>query len=227
MAQELYTTPLFNNASLKAYYRMEGNSNDSKSTHNGSDTAISYGTAYGKFNQGASFDGATSFISITDHSDFKPTTGPYTFGLWFNRQDTSTGDVFQTYGDPGGTASGIELLMSANPTLNHASLGNVNGLSATGSPFGTGVLNNVVVTWDGTTAFIYANGTLNNSGTLLVPSYNATNYVEIGRRNNGPTQTNYFKGYIDDHFFFNGYQWSSEDVRNYYTGFSSILPDIL
>lgn len=54
-ATELYSTPLFNDASLISYYRMEGNSNDAKSSNNGSDSSMSYSTTSGKFGEGASF----------------------------------------------------------------------------------------------------------------------------------------------------------------------------
>jgi hypothetical protein len=65
-ANELFKTTIFDSANLIAYYRLEGNSNDAKNTYNGSDTDISYGTLYGKFNQGAIFNGTSSNIVIPD-----------------------------------------------------------------------------------------------------------------------------------------------------------------
>lgn len=64
MARELYFTPLFNDANLVSYWRMEGNSNDAKDSNNGTDTSITYSLANGKFGQGAGFDGSSSLISL-------------------------------------------------------------------------------------------------------------------------------------------------------------------
>lgn len=50
---------------IKGYWRLNGNSNDASGNgNNGTDTAISYGHSSGKLNQGASFNGSTSFISV-------------------------------------------------------------------------------------------------------------------------------------------------------------------
>jgi hypothetical protein len=58
MASILYAT-----ANTKLLWNMEGNSNDiSGNANNGTDTAITYGTAYGKFGQGGLFNGTTSSI---------------------------------------------------------------------------------------------------------------------------------------------------------------------
>lgn len=41
-AHELYLTPLFSDANLMAYWRMEGSNADSKGTDNGNDTSVTY-----------------------------------------------------------------------------------------------------------------------------------------------------------------------------------------
>jgi len=61
---ELINTSLFNDANLAAYYRLNGNSNDSKNSYNGTDTDITYGTDYGYYSQGALFNGSTSKIVL-------------------------------------------------------------------------------------------------------------------------------------------------------------------
>jgi len=63
-AIELFTTSLFNDAALQAYYRMEGNSNDAKNSNNGTDTSMSYSSTNAKFGQAADFNGSSSLISI-------------------------------------------------------------------------------------------------------------------------------------------------------------------
>jgi len=90
LPNELYTNPLYSDANLISYYRFEGNSNDAKNVNNGSDTSVSYGTSYGKFNQGASYNGTSSFTDIGTLGNFGSLldTGTYTFSFWFNSTDT-------------------------------------------------------------------------------------------------------------------------------------------
>ncbi len=68
----LYATSLFSDPNLYSYYRFEGNSNDAKGSHNGTDSNITYGTPYGKFGQGASFNGSTSHITATSSFSGNP-----------------------------------------------------------------------------------------------------------------------------------------------------------
>ena len=53
---------------IVAYYKLDGNSNDSVGTNNGTDTAITYSVANGKINQGAGYNGSTSKITISNTS---------------------------------------------------------------------------------------------------------------------------------------------------------------
>jgi len=51
---------------LKAYYPMQGNSNDATAYDaDGTDTSMTYGDSYGKWGQGGLFDGASSHIFVT------------------------------------------------------------------------------------------------------------------------------------------------------------------
>lgn len=59
-------------------FNLDGNSNDTVGTNNGSDTNIIYGPAYGKIDQGALFDGSTSRIDITPFDS----TLSYTIAFW-------------------------------------------------------------------------------------------------------------------------------------------------
>lgn len=67
-AVEFYNTSLYCESTTLNYYRLEGNSNDSKGSGNGTDTNITYNASYGQFGQGASFNGSTSLISTPDNS---------------------------------------------------------------------------------------------------------------------------------------------------------------
>lgn len=60
-----------------AYYKMEGNSNDSAGSHNGTDTSISYSSGDGKIGQGA---GATNGLITNSSSDFN--MNPASLSCW-------------------------------------------------------------------------------------------------------------------------------------------------
>ena len=72
---QLYQKHLFTDPNLLSYWRMEGNSNDSKGTNNGSDTSVTYGTQYGIFGQGASFNGSSSGINLGSPSSLISLSG--------------------------------------------------------------------------------------------------------------------------------------------------------
>jgi len=80
---------------LVSYYKMEGNSTDFYGSNNGSDTSITYGTSYGKINQGASFNGSSSTISIPDTTSLQ-ITGDVTVSLWVYSNILSTDSHFYT-----------------------------------------------------------------------------------------------------------------------------------
>ncbi len=61
---ELYSTNLYSDGSIVSYYQLEGDSNDSKGSYNGTDSNMSYGNSYGKFNQGATFNGTNARINL-------------------------------------------------------------------------------------------------------------------------------------------------------------------
>lgn len=85
---ELSSTSLFSDANLVSYWKFEGNSNDSKSTNNGTDTAITYSAANGKFNQGAGFNGSTSVIITGSNANLSLNT--VTLCAWFRSTTTGT-----------------------------------------------------------------------------------------------------------------------------------------
>lgn len=95
-AIELFSTSLYTDANLVAYYRFEGNANASVG-NNGTSTSMTYSSGNGYFNQGAGFNGTTSEIS------FSPTGLPSgnsdrTVMFWWNPTNTSTSGDVLVYG---------------------------------------------------------------------------------------------------------------------------------
>ncbi len=64
------------------YWKMDGNSNDSVGSSNGTDTSITYSTANGVINNGAGFNGTSSKITIADTADLRLTGDEYTVSFW-------------------------------------------------------------------------------------------------------------------------------------------------
>ena len=76
---------------ILAYYKLDGNSNDSVGSNNGSDTSISYSSSYGKINQGAYLNNTSDQISF---SDFNLGTGDFTISFWLNPNESTQNRSF-------------------------------------------------------------------------------------------------------------------------------------
>lgn len=202
---------------LTSYWPLDGNSGDSVGSNNGTDTAITYSNANGKFSQGAGFNGTTSKIVITDATSLKP-TGPFTLGLWFKTSTTgATQELFQSFSQNTNIA-GIGLYIYTDNKV-YFQIGRNTG---TGSADNTSISSSATVT-DGNWHYVVAvyqsgfmklfvDGVLVSSVSSVVPAYAATNYVRVGCGNLSGTDTNFFTGDIDDIFLINGYAVDSNFV---------------
>lgn len=79
-SRELFETTHFNDTDLISYYRLEADALDAKGGNNGSATDITYGTANGRFAQGAGFNGSSSSISASTPI---VAGSSYTIATWF------------------------------------------------------------------------------------------------------------------------------------------------
>jgi hypothetical protein len=207
---ELYTTILFNDPNLNAYYRMEGSSNDSKGSNNGSDSSISYNASYGKYGQGASFLSASNSHIITGSNSGISGSAPRTISVWFYCTATTADLALAGYGyyQTGGAGWTLFANRSEGGTgslgLNVAGAGSV--YTASGI-FSNNTWNHAVITYSGGTLSsgvkIYLNGvsqslTVSNDTT---PNTQNTPYY-IGEGHASP-DFGYFNGYLDDVAFFN------------------------
>lgn len=222
---ELFGTSLFSDATLKAYYRLEGNSADSKGSNNGTDTAITYGSGYGKYGQGADLNGTSSYISVADHSDLKPTT-TYSISMWV-KTSTAFRYLFSTANIRTSPNLYEGLLFGTDASgfvyAQHCYTPGASDVSTTTGDINivTGNWTHVVVTYASNTVKIYVNGVLDISeGSKQDPVYNATNYVDIGARhiNGSYDNTSSHAGSIDDLAFWNGKELSLAEVQTLYAG---------
>ena len=90
---ELNATTLLSDANLLAYYRMEGNVNDSKGTNNGTPATVTFGNVNGKFGQGALLTTINSQISVPYVAALS-ITGDITISCWVKRTTNDSNDHY-------------------------------------------------------------------------------------------------------------------------------------
>lgn len=214
---------------LVALYHLNGNSTDfSGNSNHGTDTAITYSQANGKFNQGAGFNGSSSKIMVADSASVSLTT-PYTISMWIKPTALPTsGNLINPLskydtGAPGG-AGGYEIQLYNNSGTQQINLDHYAAsapLLSTNYTLSTSNWSYFVDVWDGTNFYLYINGNLINSGrtsgTATNPTDNAKslNIGTFGSLGGTGELGRWFNGAIDELAIFN----IAKDavwVRDYY-----------
>ena len=118
-------------STTKLLLHLNGNSNDSSgNSNNGTDTDITYGQAYGKFGQGASFNGSSSKISLPDNFDFG--TSGLTVLSWIKTtEETNLTTIFFVQDNDNSNNPIINLSINSDGTV----LGQVRGQTNTANLF--------------------------------------------------------------------------------------------
>lgn len=214
---ELYYTPLYSDPSLVSYWRLQGNSNDTKGNNNGTDTNVTYSTANGKFGQGAGFSSAnSSAISVATTIDLPTGNSPVSINLWFQ---TSTHDGVAdvnlvSWGNNTNDQKTAVIIDTGDHVLFTPWGGQVQNLSKTVTD---GLWHMATFTWDGTTGIVYVDGSSASSiGPIpYVGLSTASGSFQIGGNMNGGVD--YFNGNIDDVSIFSR-ALTAIDVSNLYSG---------
>lgn len=121
---------------------------------------------------------SSQFFSATDHSDLKP-SGDFTVEAWVQvKSVSSTPLIFQSF-SADATPKGIELRLDTD-SVPVILVDNQSCKGATALKKGEWA--HVAGALSGTTLKIYVNGRLENTATVTVQTYAATNYVRIGAR---------------------------------------------
>jgi concanavalin A-like lectin/glucanase superfamily protein/virulence plasmid B protein len=198
-----------------SYWKFDGNSNDSVGSVNGTDTSVSYGTSYGKINQGASFNGSSSKTQVNS-TNFERGTGDFTIAVWAQAQGAGTGGsdgpTLFLAGDTTSGALGSMTFLSWDKTggaITFEFYDGSNGATAY-VPSGyttTGVWHYIVAERSGGHAILYIDGTqvAEDSVTFGTPSsanLTTTQYGRIGG-DRGTGGGGFFNGYIDEEGFWN------------------------
>lgn len=178
---ELKTHPLFTDAGLIAYWRMNGDANDSSpSGFNGSVTGASNVAA--KFGNGYSFAGGTNKITLSDPSSvFDLLT--FSVSFWIKVVGTISGIVFCNYDRSPEYGYNISLSSSL---VNYTSYNNgpLDGIN-TDFTINDGIFHHCCVTRDNADSGrvkIYVDGTMNVSQTSNTIGFNAGVLPIIGNR---------------------------------------------
>jgi hypothetical protein len=213
----------------KGLWHLNGNSTDSSGNgNNGTDSNITYGLAYGKFGQGASFNGSSSVIQTAAWSP----PGNYTISMWINADTLPASggfmSLFCNYDVPTTLQDrGIDLrLYNDNGTQKIQTLHGIpvsSGSSAllsysTTLSTSTWYLLNVV--YNGTTVKLYLNANEVATANMAVNIPAIVKLTNIGNfgyyTTSKTTLSRYFNGSIDEVIVENR-AWTAEQVKKYYS----------
>ena len=152
---------------LVSYWKLDGNSNDSVASNNGTDTSITYSAGNGKIVQGAGFVAGNS-SKIAKTSTGLPTGTTFSFQVWW-KGSAPVGDGIFGWGDGGAGTKRSLLIVAGNAYFggNSADLDSATAIN-------DGSWHHIVITCDAGSMIIYVDGTNVKTGS---PSLNATSQV--------------------------------------------------
>lgn len=205
---------------LISYYKLDGNSNDSVSSNNGTDTLVLYDNAYGKINQGA-YIGTGAKIVLP--SAVKQ-SGAMTFNCWAYFTLTVTGTDYYLTSDWSGT--GRNYLFSFMDSKARAVFGN--GASNQDADLFSSTLSTntkymITMTRNGTSHKLYVNGSMVASQTGSYSGGATSNPTHLGNDNLAGSP---LSGGIDESGFWSRELSSTEITELYNSGNGKTLPFI-
>ena len=194
---EILNTKYFGDANIVSYWRMEGNSNDSRGSNGGTDTAITYNNNNGRFSQGAGCNGTSSIIQKAVPVGLPVNADARTVVMWVNcNAGTANYKMFFGYGEEATTRARWTMgLTNGNPGNWSLFTQGDDYNSATAIVLNT--WNHYAVVYDGNvTATFYVNGKIDGTKTFASALVtNITNGLSIGA---DQANNNFFPGNIDD-----------------------------
>ncbi len=188
---------------LVAYYKLDGNSNDSVGSNNGTDTNVSYSSSYGKINQGTSFNGSSTIISVplNIYSIFNGSNN-WSFSCWIKYNTTGTnlcifrssnGDSNNGYN----TNFNIYKISGENFSVARADGSGTINICTTSSTYSSGIWYHLTATYDGSNIKLYVNaGTPTSLSSTLIAS--SGNVGRFGLWVENSTSYYWYNGYIDE-----------------------------
>ena len=188
---------------------LNGNNTDSSgSSRSGSDTAITYSVANGKFGQGASFNGSTSRISYATAAALNPAS--FTLSLWLNPNTAINAGIWAASASGGPTiwVNGTSLGMDKAGTVAMANISNA---------VTKNIWQYVVVTYNGSTGDIifYVNGKIAGSANSTQTFTQKAMDIGVNLRTGGG---DWYNGKMDE-FVLENSIWTYQQVYKQYTNY--------
>ncbi|MBU1092548.1 LamG domain-containing protein [Patescibacteria group bacterium] len=214
-ATELYSTPLFDDADLVAYWRLENNAEDSKNSYDGTASNITY--AAGKFGTAAVGNGSNGYITMGVQSALNITTGNATWSFWMrftsfaNQPMCFSNGLYNTYGYFFRVPSAGLAYFRSNQSGAHQDIPIEHALSVDTTYF-------ITITKSGTTINIYVNGSLDGTGSITNPTSSTEPFYLLNYTPTGLTLSP--SGWIDDFAVFSSVLTTTE-ISNLYNGWPS------
>lgn len=176
---------------LVAYYKLDGNSNDSVGSNNLTDTNVSYSTSYGIINQGGLYNTSNGYIA----SNLGLTSAStYSYSLWVKFSTITTNNtIFSNYTNSGANRA-IYLITKSSSTIaidNGSSSGTTTSIIT-----GTWYHFVVIVNFSTSLFTLYKNGVQVSSNTLSGNTVDSKNSFSLGAINNSNGLP--LNGYIDE-----------------------------
>jgi hypothetical protein len=219
---ELLRTPLFGDSRIVAYYRMQGNSNDSSGSNNGSDTSMTYTGDDGIYGNGAHFNGTTGKILVPNASALN-ITGTVSLGAWIKVTDITTGLPILYKGYEAANQTRYSLAIKTTGAVRFRVVATAGRSEVTNTTLTNGTWAHVGVVCNingGTNATFYINGiaassTLDDGSAGSYANVSESNQMGIGIRSDS---SGFGAGSIDDAFVANGTITAAEFLTLYQAG---------
>jgi len=213
---------------IKAYYRLNGNSNDAAgNANNGVDTAISYSQANGVLNQGISLNGTSSKIVIPDSNSLDCLS--MTVNHWY-RHPVGASTTFR--GISKNNSANTHLLWTTQVLANGKIEFNLehdggtisHSLQSTKNITADGKFHMLTYVYNGSnsTCYLYIDGIFSNSGLLNDGNTNFSGNIQVttGQLNIGMIKwanvSYYGKGEVDEVIIDNTV-WTVTRIKNEYS----------
>jgi hypothetical protein len=189
--QDLSTVNYPAGAGCMALYEMNGNSNDTSGTYNGTPTSITY--QGGAFDQAAVFNGSSSYID-TGFSVYNKSV--ICLSAWINVDDLSSTQMF--FGSTCSSGCSFGGQVNTNGTIRFRITDGTEHNATTSNTISAGQWYNIVCVWDKTIDSgelkIYIDGTEASYSTQQSQTNNTTENVSLRL---GRAASTYFNGSID------------------------------
>ena len=156
---------------LVSYWKLDessGNAADSVGANTLTNTSVTYGSSYGKINNGASFNGSSSILQNTSPSGIPSGSTARTVNVWIKPSAvTSTSGTYAVYWGTGATRE--VWLVGINSTGHPTVAVYADDLTST-QTLTVGTWYMLTAVYDGNvTLSLYINGTLDSTHTLAAP----------------------------------------------------------